>query len=65
MSTDADTKAAPVSRRLIVLVPLILFLGLAGLFFFRLGAGDPSRLPSVLIGHPAPQTDLQIGRAHV
>jgi cytochrome c biogenesis protein CcmG/thiol:disulfide interchange protein DsbE len=58
MSTDANNTTAPVGRRLIVLVPLILFLGLAGLFFFRLGAGDPSRLPSALIGHEAPQTDL-------
>jgi cytochrome c biogenesis protein CcmG/thiol:disulfide interchange protein DsbE len=25
---------------------------------YRLGAGDPSRIPSALIGQPAPQTDL-------
>jgi cytochrome c biogenesis protein CcmG, thiol:disulfide interchange protein DsbE len=45
-------------RRLLVLLPLVLFLALAALFFFRLGAGDPSRLPSVLIGHEAPSTEL-------
>ena len=45
-------------RRLIVLLPLLLFLGLAALFFFRLGAGDASRIPSALIGRPAPATDL-------
>src|SRR5204863_4750511 len=45
-------------RRMIVLVPLIAFLGLAALFMLRLGAGDPSRIPSALIGHPAPTTDL-------
>jgi cytochrome c biogenesis protein CcmG, thiol:disulfide interchange protein DsbE len=45
-------------RRLLVLLPLVLFLALAGLFFFRLGAGDPSRLPSVLIGREAPPTEL-------
>jgi cytochrome c biogenesis protein CcmG, thiol:disulfide interchange protein DsbE len=45
-------------RRLLVLLPLVLFLGLAALFFFRLGAGDPSRLPSVLIGREAPPTEL-------
>jgi len=28
------------------------------LFFFRLGAGDPSRIPSALIGRPVPQTVL-------
>jgi cytochrome c biogenesis protein CcmG, thiol:disulfide interchange protein DsbE len=45
-------------RRLLVLLPLVLFLALAALFFFRLGAGDPSRLPSVLIGREAPPTEL-------
>jgi cytochrome c biogenesis protein CcmG, thiol:disulfide interchange protein DsbE len=45
-------------RRLLVLLPLVLFLALAALFFLRLGAGDPSRLPSVLIGREAPPTDL-------
>jgi cytochrome c biogenesis protein CcmG, thiol:disulfide interchange protein DsbE len=43
---------------IIVLLPLVAFLGLAALFFVRLGAGDASRLPSALIGHPAPKTDL-------
>jgi cytochrome c biogenesis protein CcmG, thiol:disulfide interchange protein DsbE len=45
-------------RRLIVLVPLLVFLGLAALFMLRLGAGDPSRIPSALIGLPAPATSL-------
>jgi cytochrome c biogenesis protein CcmG, thiol:disulfide interchange protein DsbE len=45
-------------RRLIVLLPLALFLALAALFFVRLGAGDSSRLPSALIGRPAPATDM-------
>jgi cytochrome c biogenesis protein CcmG, thiol:disulfide interchange protein DsbE len=45
-------------RRLLVVLPLVLFLALAALFFFRLSAGDPSRLPSVLIGREAPPTDL-------
>ena len=45
-------------RRAIVIIPLLLFLALAALFLFRLGAGDPSRIPSALIGRPAPQTDL-------
>jgi cytochrome c biogenesis protein CcmG/thiol:disulfide interchange protein DsbE len=39
-------------------LPLIAFLGLAVLFLFRLGNGDPSRIPSALIGHPAPLTSL-------
>ncbi len=45
-------------RRLIVLIPLLVFLGLASLFLLRLRDGDPSRIPSALIGQPAPQTDL-------
>ena len=39
-------------------LPLIVFAALAALFWFRLGNGDPSRIPSALIGHPAPQTAL-------
>jgi cytochrome c biogenesis protein CcmG/thiol:disulfide interchange protein DsbE len=45
-------------RRMVVAIPLIAFLALAVLFLVRLGAGDSSRIPSALIGHPAPQTDL-------
>jgi cytochrome c biogenesis protein CcmG/thiol:disulfide interchange protein DsbE len=41
-----------------VLLPLVVFLAIAALFFFRLGSGDPSRIPSALIGHPVPVTDL-------
>jgi cytochrome c biogenesis protein CcmG, thiol:disulfide interchange protein DsbE len=46
------------SRRLVVALPLLAFLALAGLLFFRLGSGDPSRLPSALIGKPAPSLSL-------
>lgn len=54
-----DTPAAqPAKRRLLLVVPLAVFLALAALFFFRLGSGDPSRIPSALIGRPAPQTEL-------
>jgi cytochrome c biogenesis protein CcmG/thiol:disulfide interchange protein DsbE len=45
-------------RRLLVLLPLVVFLALAALLFFRLGAGDPSRIPSALIGRAAPATEL-------
>jgi cytochrome c biogenesis protein CcmG/thiol:disulfide interchange protein DsbE len=51
-----DRKMHP--RRFIVLVPLILFIGLTTLFLVRLNAGDPSLIPSALIGHPIPQTTL-------
>ena len=41
-----------------VLVPLAIFAGLVLLFLYRLHSGDPSMLPSALLGHPAPQTNL-------
>jgi cytochrome c biogenesis protein CcmG/thiol:disulfide interchange protein DsbE len=43
---------------MLVLIPLLAFLGLAALFILRLGSGDPSRIPSALIGHAAPRTSL-------
>jgi cytochrome c biogenesis protein CcmG, thiol:disulfide interchange protein DsbE len=45
-------------RRLLVLAPLVIFLGLVALFLIRLYSGDPSRIPSALIGQPAPSTNL-------
>jgi cytochrome c biogenesis protein CcmG/thiol:disulfide interchange protein DsbE len=45
-------------RSLIVALPLLAFIGLAVLFYVGLGDGDPSRLPSVLIGRPVPHTVL-------
>jgi cytochrome c biogenesis protein CcmG/thiol:disulfide interchange protein DsbE len=45
-------------RSWLVALPLVAFAVLAGLFWFRLGAGDPARIPSALIGRPAPQTKL-------
>jgi cytochrome c biogenesis protein CcmG/thiol:disulfide interchange protein DsbE len=49
----------PRRLRIVVLLPLALFAGLAALFMVRLlGPSDHSVLPSVLIGHPAPQTSL-------
>jgi cytochrome c biogenesis protein CcmG/thiol:disulfide interchange protein DsbE len=41
-----------------VALPLIGFALLAGSFLLRLYGGDPSRIPSALIGRPAPQTSL-------
>jgi cytochrome c biogenesis protein CcmG/thiol:disulfide interchange protein DsbE len=56
---EISAPAAPPARRSILMaLPLLLFAGLALLFWFRLGGGDPSRIPSALIGHPAPQTAL-------
>ncbi len=39
-------------------LPLVVFLALGGLLLARLGAGDASRLPSALIGQPAPKLEL-------
>ncbi len=48
-----------VSRRSVfLLLPLVVFLGLAALFYVGLLEGDPSRLPSALIGRPVPHTVL-------
>ena len=58
MSTESETPAPP-RRRLIVLLPLLVFLGLAGLFLLQLLSGrDEAAVPSALIGLPAPQTNL-------
>ena len=56
--SDAGESAGKTRRGILVLLPLILFAGLAALFYAGLGAGDPSKLPSALIGKPAPPTDL-------
>jgi cytochrome c biogenesis protein CcmG, thiol:disulfide interchange protein DsbE len=48
----------PRRRFWLVLLPLIIFAALVALFLFRLGTGDPSRLPSALIGKSAPALSL-------
>ncbi|HEY6630011.1 MAG TPA: DsbE family thiol:disulfide interchange protein [Rhizobiaceae bacterium] len=56
MATEA---ASPKPRRLVVLLPLLLFLGLAALFLIQLLSGrDVAEIPSALIGQPAPETNL-------
>ena len=57
-TTDTPPQRRPSGRSWLTALPLIAFAALAALFWFRLGNGDPSRIPSVLIGHPAPQTAL-------
>ncbi|AZO17756.1 DsbE family thiol:disulfide interchange protein [Mesorhizobium sp. M2A.F.Ca.ET.043.05.1.1] len=57
MSTGTEAPAP--RRRLFVLLPLLVFLGLAGLFLSQLLSGrDVAEIPSALIGLPAPQTSL-------
>jgi cytochrome c biogenesis protein CcmG, thiol:disulfide interchange protein DsbE len=51
----------PEGRRpsIFVVVPLLIFAALAGLFLYRLvSGGDTSRIPSALIGRPVPDTTL-------
>src|ERR1700730_14497159 len=57
-SNDKPSNDAPRSSRWLMALPLIVFTALAAIFWFRLGDGDPSRIPSALIGHPVPQTAL-------
>ncbi len=45
-------------RNKLVLIPILFFAGLAALFGYALQTADPSKLPSVLIGKPAPNTVL-------
>lgn len=44
--------------RLLALIPVLLFIGLGVLFWVGLG-GDPSTLPSQLIGKPAPAFQME------
>lgn len=48
----------PKRRLAFVIAPLVVFLALATMFGLALTSGDPSKLPSALIGKPAPQTDF-------
>lgn len=54
----AAEQRTPWRRFVLMALPLVCFVGLCVLFWFRLGDGDPSRIPSALIGRPAPQTSL-------
>ena len=58
MSEQVTSETPPARRGFLMLLPLIVFAGLAVLFWLRLGDGDPSKIPSALLGHPAPQTTL-------
>jgi cytochrome c biogenesis protein CcmG, thiol:disulfide interchange protein DsbE len=58
MSDDTTFEPSRLRRIVLMALPLIMFAGLAALFLFGLHDGDPSRIPSALIGHPAPQTAL-------
>ena len=56
-ASEGPAPAAPRSSWAMVL-PLGIFIALAGLFYLGLHSGDPSKLPSVLIGKPVPEFSL-------
>jgi cytochrome c biogenesis protein CcmG, thiol:disulfide interchange protein DsbE len=60
MQPDKSTVADPATPRKgrLALLPVVLFALIVALFAFALGSGDPSKLPSALIGKPAPQITL-------
>ena len=57
--SPADARQPPPPRRLgMVFAPVVVFAALVGMFAFALQKGDPSRLPSALIGKSAPRLPL-------
>ena len=59
-STAGEPVESPKPRlRLLYLLPALVFGALALLFLIRLYAGDPSKVPSALIGRPAPTFALE------
>jgi len=59
-ATNSPASPAPVGKRGLnrLLLPLAIFAALAALFAFALSGGDPSKLPSALIGKPVPQVSF-------
>ena len=51
---DARHRRSRTGRSRLLIWPLAIFAVLAMMFAFALSSGDPSRLPSALIGRPAP-----------
>ncbi|MBR1091527.1 DsbE family thiol:disulfide interchange protein [Bradyrhizobium manausense] len=56
--SDQSTSAPAQRRTFLMVLPLLAFSALAALFWFGLSGGDHSRIPSALIGKPAPQLTL-------
>jgi cytochrome c biogenesis protein CcmG, thiol:disulfide interchange protein DsbE len=55
----SEATQRPRRRPLLVMLPVVVFAGLAGVFLYQLVSGhDPQVLPSALIGKPAPETRL-------
>lgn len=58
MKRDRSAAQPARTRSAWVVLPVAMFLGLAIMFAFALTSGDPSKLPSPLIGRAAPQVDF-------
>jgi cytochrome c biogenesis protein CcmG, thiol:disulfide interchange protein DsbE len=58
MNEPFTANPSPRGRPWLMALPLAGFIALAGLFLLRLHGDDPSKIPSALIGHLAPQTVL-------
>jgi cytochrome c biogenesis protein CcmG, thiol:disulfide interchange protein DsbE len=56
--SEADAPISTRRRGALAALPLIAFAALAALLYWRLFAGDASRIPSALIGQSAPALDL-------
>ena len=59
MNESGSIQGPPYGRRAFLLLPLLAFALLGALFYARLGAGDAAKIPSALIGQPAPAFALQ------
>ena len=58
-SSDEPAQDVKKSRHWIVrLAPVAVFAAIVGMFAYALGTGDPSKLPSALIGRPVPTFTL-------
>ena len=60
MSETISTQETPAKKksRAVLILPLVLVVALLGLMLVALQSGDPSHLPSVLIGKPVPEFNL-------
>ncbi len=58
MTQPGSNDLASRGRGRLALLPVVLFLAVAVMFAFALRSGDPSKLPSALLGKPAPQVTL-------
>jgi cytochrome c biogenesis protein CcmG/thiol:disulfide interchange protein DsbE len=58
VSVEPPVAGSRPRRRGLLLAPALIFAALVVMFAFALQKGDPSKLPSALIGKPAPPLDL-------